>query len=117
MLQHCQELCYTKGDAVEEVSFFVIYMSKKSTQCNPMLLDKYYTTTFNLLFCFSHLGLYMLMKLAKPPNVHLLELKCRKCMRKKKNNKQLCLGVLNNIYWCSTPVRVDTTILEHSSYF
>lgn len=31
MPRHCQELCYTKGDAVEKVSFFVIYLSKKST--------------------------------------------------------------------------------------
>lgn len=89
MPRQCQELCYSKGDAVEEASFFVIYMSKTSTYCNPMLLDKYYTTTANPLFCFSHLGLYISMKLAKPPNVDLLEIKYQRCMRKKKVNKPL----------------------------
>lgn len=47
-----------------------------------MLLDKYYIITVNPLFCFSNLGLYMLMKLAKPPNVYLPKLKCQRCMKK-----------------------------------
>lgn len=47
-----------------------------------MLLDKYYIMTVNSLFCFSNLGLYVLMKLAKPPNVYLPKLKCQRCMEK-----------------------------------